>query len=129
MIKIVTILNEIGKEQVCLKPNCFEWKYQSIPNDGLYCQRCSTRYPAAEKGFVEGPYPRPGNEYVDRANDIQRYAFLFSRDGKSIQKTPMSSGLYIDGHTAVQLVDEAQNEINALKARINVLELQLGQKD
>lgn len=67
---------------------------------------------------------REGYDYWDKLCAIPRHAFLFSPCGKRILATP-NMGTWIDEHAASEVVDQAQDEINALRAEMERLRLQL----
>lgn len=67
---------------------------------------------------------REGYDYWDKLCAITRHAFLFSSCGKRILATP-NMGTWIDEHAASEVVDQAQDEINALRAEVEKLRLQL----
>lgn len=67
---------------------------------------------------------REGYDYWDKLCAITRHAFLFSSCGKRILATP-NMGTWIDEHAAQEVVDQAQDEINALRAEVEKLRLQL----
>lgn len=66
---------------------------------------------------------REGYDYWDKLCAIPRHAFLFSSCGKRILATP-NMGTWIDEHAASEVVDQAQDEINALRAEVEKFSLQ-----
>ena len=67
---------------------------------------------------------REGYDYWDKLCAIPRHAFLFSPCGKRILATP-NMGTWIDEHAAQEVVDQAQDEINKLRAENEKLRMQL----
>jgi hypothetical protein len=60
---------------------------------------------------------REGFDYWDKICSLKHYGFLHSPDGKRVVKTE-GIGNWIDKHEAQQIVDQAQDEINGLRARL-----------
>ena len=117
-----TINNAAGVTQSCKGHNCFHWKFIKDADGKVICGYCSTPY-ALQEGDVEAPFPRPGKEFVDRLNDLQRYSFFRGADGTgTVQRAPMRSGNWNDHDEVGRLMEEAQEEINSLKARLARLE-------
>lgn len=63
---------------------------------------------------------REGYDYWDKICAIPRHAFLHNHDNTRILATP-GMGKWIDMYEAQRVVDEAQDEINALRAQVRRL--------
>ncbi|PCR94873.1 hypothetical protein CP336_18690 [Pseudomonas fluorescens] len=73
---------------------------------------------------------REGFEFWDKLNALQRYAFLLSPSGKSVQKfEDQAMGNWIDVHEAQKVVDQAQDEINQFRAERDALQQRLNAAD
>lgn len=73
--------------------------------------------------------PRPCREFRDKLNALPRYMFLLKPSDVGIQKLEDSTGNWIDVHEAQQVVDQAQEEINQLRAERDALLLRLNAAD
>lgn len=121
----ITIDNENGVTQQCKKPQCWGFRFEKNEKGEIHCMSCETSYTLKE-GEVEAPYPRVGREFWDRFNEIQRYSFFRGGDGTgTVLRQPMKSGNWIEADVAASLIEEAQAEINSLKARLARLEPKL----
>lgn len=121
IVKKIVILNPAGKTQNCTKDKCFNFVFAKCDDDKVRCMECLQPI-VLEEGNVEGSFPRPGMEYWDRFNQLPSYSFLLDNNN-CVRKVPMRSGNWKEGYTVGQLIDEAQSEINSLKARLARLEL------
>lgn len=65
---------------------------------------------------------REGYEYWDKLCAIPRYGFIHSPDNSRVLKTE-GIGNWIDQHAAQEVVDQAQDEINGLRAEVERLTL------
>jgi hypothetical protein len=73
--------------------------------------------------------PRPGKEFWDKLNALPRYMFLLKPSDAGIQKLEDRTGNWIDVHEAQQVVDQAQENINQLRAERDALQLRLNAAD
>lgn len=112
-MKIVTIQNRVGNPVSCRTGNCFGWKFNLNEENIPHCLSCTARY-NLEPGESLASFPRPGSEFWDRMNELERYSFLKSPDGQSIVKTPMTTGKWIEGDKASELAAEADAIIGEL---------------
>lgn len=115
----MVILNVHGIPRSCPTPNCFEWVFEKSETGRITCPRCGTTRMLTEQES-EGAFPRPGREFVDRLNQHQRYSFWRGED--SVKRVADRSGKWFEADTACELMEEAQNEINQLRARLALLE-------
>lgn len=121
MVKF-TINNAVGQAQSCKGHNCFNWKFFKDANGTIICCECLSPYRLKE-GEVEGPFPRLGKEFVDRFNDLPRYSFFRGQDGQgTVQRVSMRSGNWNEHDEVGKIMEEAQDEINSLRARLARLE-------
>jgi regulator of replication initiation timing len=72
---------------------------------------------------------RPGKEFWDKLNTLPRYMFLLKPSGNGVQKLEDFTGNWIDVHEAQQVVDQAQEENNQLRAERDALQLRLNAAD
>jgi hypothetical protein len=113
------ILQPTGQAAVCTQPNCFEWVFTKREDGALFCQRCG-HFPTLTEGQTEGEFPRPGREYWDRINQLPRWSFWLANGG--VKRTQNTTGKWFEADVACALMEEAQNEINQLRARLALLE-------
>jgi hypothetical protein len=71
---------------------------------------------------------RPGKEWWDRLCAIPRYGFVHSPDNKRVLKME-GIGTWIDMHAAQEVVDGAQDDLNAALAREAALQVRLNVAD
>ena len=115
----MVILNEHGIPRPCPTSNCFEWVFDKNDTGKISCPRCGTTRVLTDRE-TEGVFPRPDNEFVDRLNQHQRYSFW--RGENSVKCVPDKSGKWFEADLTCELMEEAQNEINSLRARLALLE-------
>jgi hypothetical protein len=73
--------------------------------------------------------PRRAKEFWDKLNALPRYMFLLKPSDAGIQKLEDRTGNWIDVYEAQQVVDQAQEEINQLRAERDALQLRLNAAD
>ncbi|VVP73204.1 MULTISPECIES: hypothetical protein [Pseudomonas] len=73
--------------------------------------------------------PRPGKEFWDKLNALPRYMFLLKPSDAGVQKLEDRTGNWIEVHEAQQVVDQAQEEINQIRAERDALQLRLNAAD
>jgi len=78
-----------------------------------------------ENQSIAVPMPRPGKEFWDKLNALPRYMFLLKPSDVGVQKLEDRTGNWIDVHEAQKVVDQAQDEINQLRAERDSLQLRL----
>jgi len=111
----ITVMRQNGITQPCLNPKCFHWVFEKT--DGhVACDRCGEPRPLRD-GEVEGQYPRAGQEFSDRMGNLPRYSFWY-KDGGGVLRVPDTTGKWFEADDATVLMEEAQNEINTLRARL-----------
>lgn len=120
MINKIVILNAAGNARQCGFPNCFNWVFMRENENVIRCPRCSVTQTLAPDES-EGVFPRPEREYWDRINELPTYSFWLVDSG--VRAVLDTTGKWFDADSARELMDEAQTEINQLRARLAVLEL------
>lgn len=110
----VVVLNEKNNARHCTTRNCFNFIFIKVDDD-IVCPRCNARNVLAVSES-EGVYPRPGRELTDRYHLLPRYSFI--RGDSSVKRIRDRTGRYRDDHDVAELLEDAQDEINQLKARL-----------
>lgn len=116
----VVILNAHGTARPCTYRNCFEWVFNKDTHN-VRCRRCDTRQVLAAEETL-GVFPRPGREFTDRLNQLNRYSFW--NVDNTVKRVTDTTGKWFEADEANALMDEAQSEINSLRARLERLKLQ-----
>lgn len=119
MTEKLVILNEAGNARVCVVPGCFNWVFVRDVRGIICCPRCDGMQPMVW-GETVGAFPRPGREFEDRLNSLPTYSFWVIDSG--VKRVPDSTGKWFESDQVRELMDEAQTEINSLRARLAQLE-------
>lgn len=119
MSKKLVILNAVGNARPCHFPNCFNWVFVKDEYGLICCPRCKMNQPLSEEE-TEGAFPRPGREYEDQLNALPTYSFWVIEGG--VKRVPDASGKWFETDAVRELMDQAQTEINSLRAQLAQLE-------
>jgi hypothetical protein len=105
------------------------WHQFALVNDPevVWCEVLPTDTDSFEKSKIEGAAPmsdkpylrnlktREGYDIWDKLCAVPRYGFIHSPDNSRVLKAE-GLGNWIDRHAAQEVVDEAQDELNGLRA-------------
>lgn len=119
MSQKLVILNAVGNARACHFPNCFNWVFVRDELGLISCPRCKMNQPLAADES-EGVFPRPGREFEDRLNALPTYSFWSINGG--VKRVADKTGKWFETDQVRELMDEAQTEINQLRARLAQLE-------
>lgn len=112
----LVIRNAQGVAVPCKSGTCFGFVFEKNAEGTITCSRCSMVHVLAS-GETEGVFPRPGREYLDRLNTLPSFSFLKDNEG-NVRRVEMISGNWKEGDAVRSIMEEAQEEINSLKARL-----------